>query len=824
MTLRLRSLPLVAALLLGLLGVPAQAGVGDYPSPLYMAGPPSSLPTMGASYRLIGTLQPAPTAAATGSGTGPAAGTYRYVYTVDSGGGESASAPSPDVTTTGDEIQVGNLPTGVTVRVYRLNVGNPSYYYRVAELVANASSQFVDNVASPTVTLKTAENRVQSAQFAFFCTATTPCTGYFDFPPGYSPPGNDDDTSTATMNKKGWVVDGPGSVHFPAGDWTFTVQTKSINPNGVAYLTVAMWKVDGNGNVVGGPILAAVEDDVSLITAAVELKKVDVTASVPAFSLGQDEHLYVQFWRHQTTSYSTGGPANRLATLFFLDGVARIEHPGAVADPSSPTQTAPADALRTNAWPQLAARFDDPVAGDTGTLDFELCSDAACASVLASSSAAGLANGATGSFAPGALGEGTYYWRVRAQDSGGGTSGWAATRSFTYDTTSPAVPSPESPPSGSVSSSAPALQARFESADGLGGTIEFRVCSNATCGTVVASTSVSAAAGQSVTFSPPLDDGTYHWQARAVDAAGNASGWSAPSSLTYDRTPPQAPGLGGWIAGDGLTLRWVPPPGEQQITLYALYVDGVLWNVLGGTTSEAKLGPFDAADTRSFTIAASDAAGNWGPQSDPIIGVPNLLGLSREAAEDVVAERGLVLAAQNKIVGSTDEDSESDVVVVEQAPKAPALVRRGSEVRVALGEAPAVEGRLLEVSPKSVSCTTRRRVAVRIVLLEPATVSLVLVQKASQRKGWRRVAAKRLHLEPGATTVRLGIRRPLSRRLRYELRMRVTAGALTESHSFTISLGRRHAPSRALPSVCTVRPKPKPKPETAGRPTSFVPS
>src|SRR5256885_16734092 len=50
--------------------------------------------------------------------------------------------------------------------------------------------------------------------------------------------------------------------------------------------------------------------------------------------------------------------------------------------PSTPTLTAPADAVTTNAVPQLHATFADGTAGgDSGTIDFQLCSSAALAGV-----------------------------------------------------------------------------------------------------------------------------------------------------------------------------------------------------------------------------------------------------------------------------------------------------------------------------------------------------------------------------------------------------------------------------------------------------------
>ena len=103
--------------------------------------------------------------------------------------------------------------------------------------------------------------------------------------------------------------------------------------------------------------------------------------------------------------------------------------------PSTPTLTAPADGLVTNSLPQLRALFNDAsVGGDTGTIDFQLCSAAApagtsCAPVVQSATSGSVSNGGTASFTPGPLSDGTYYWQARAQDAAGNQSSWSATRS-----------------------------------------------------------------------------------------------------------------------------------------------------------------------------------------------------------------------------------------------------------------------------------------------------------------------------------------------------------------------------------------------------------
>ncbi|HUF85237.1 MAG TPA: hypothetical protein VMQ81_11675, partial [Acidimicrobiia bacterium] len=640
-----------------------------------------------------------------------------YVYTVDTGGGEVPSARATVVVAQEDAVTVGGLPTGsgVTVRIYRMGVAPTvgTCYGLVTTQADNASPTFVDTVASPASCLPRSENRV----------AVGAVGTWYDFAPNtLASTGLFGDTPAATLplghNGKGWLVEGAGSVHFPADTWRFTVPTRGIHTNGEAKLTVGLWKVRSDGTVTG-QLLAPTNgaqthsEAGTLVTTNSVVQTTTVEVAVGAFSLAEDEHLYVQLWRNQTVAYTSGTGAARIVTLFFWDGEARIEHPAVLPDPSLPIQTAPADAASVSAWPQLSARFDDPVAGDTGTLDFELCADSDCSSVLESGSVAGLANGATGTWSPAALGEGTYYWRVRAQDAGGGISTWSPVRSFVY-ASAPSPPPPEPAPA----------------------------------------------------------------------------------------APPATPvGFGGSIDAAGLTLRWLMPLGGTPVAFYALYVDGVLSMTFDGKTFQAALGPSGSTDGRTFALAAVDSAGKSSPLTPALVGMPNLVGLNREAAAALAAKRGLVLADPKAMLALNG--SSGNQIVVEQVPSAPALVEVGTELTVSLVALPAVES-LLQVARESVSCRAKRLLAVGVVLRERARVDVVLVAKRG-RGPWRRIAAARAKLQPGARTVRLPMPTALGSRLDYELRVTATAGAVRE----TRKLGIRSRPAAAGPgtSLCSVEAK-----------------
>ncbi len=488
-------------------------------------------------------------------------GTYAYEYSVvDSTGGETAPGPtSSNLTVTAKSIDVSGLPTGVRIRLYRECSCTSNLFYKVADFTPGSSTpQFVDNIADATSDvvanlLPQSQNRPAVA-----------ATGYYEFVPGV-PMASTLATSTPVASPafsgKGWVVDAPGGVSIPSGTWTFTTKLIGKAGNGTARLDIGMWKVDSTGAVVGSAIIAPAttgENATANIATTTGTTSPIVTtiASVPAITLQSNEHLYVQFWRHQTAG-STGTP---ITTLLAYDGTAQITHPTANGFPNLPALgTTPA---RVNAPPQLSATFSDPDAADTGTLSFQLCSDSACNTVLQSgTSSSGIANGASGTWTPATLSEGTYYWRAQATDSfvpTGNVSGWSATSSFIVDTTPPGVPTIGAPAAAARVNSAQ-LSATFVDSDSTdSGAVNFRVCTSTMCSTVVTTgSSATVAGGTAVSWTPAgLADGTYYWEIGGQDVAGNQSAWTAAQSFVLDTNPPGVPGLSG--PADGSYLGAAP--------------------------------------------------------------------------------------------------------------------------------------------------------------------------------------------------------------------------------------------------------------------------
>jgi hypothetical protein len=600
----LLSLVLGAALLL-VLAPGATGGAGDYPEPLYLTGAPSTnVPTS----RLLlagggpGALS-APGVGVQAGGT-ITVGSYAYVYTVvDPIGGETApSAVSATATTSAgnQQISVTGLPATGTWRLYRRK---STFYFFVAE--RTDTSTYTDTAADPpsATVLPQAQNRLATAGSAT-CTATT--CGWLEFVPGTpitSTTANTMPSATAPSvpTSKGWMVNDSGSAHFAQGDWIFSVQTKNggASPSGTARLVVGMWKVTVAGVAVGAPIIdpatAGEDTATNLIDTTNAAKTVTHTvANVPAFSLASDERLYVQFWRHQTAPYVNNfNNDSRIITLFAFDGVGRTLHPAVSTLPSTPSLSAPADgSVPEPSTPLLEATFSDPDAGDSGHLDFRVCTTLVgaagsdCAGTVASGASGAVANGATASWAVSpALVQGTYYWQARAEDTLGGQSGWSATRSFVVDQ-APLDPPLSAPADGEVvSPSSQVLEAGYSDPDEDAGSIDFRVCSTlaggagSDCADLVAGGSSSSLASGSAgtwTVSPGLTHGTYYWQARAVDTANAPSGWSPTRGLTVDLSPDnpslKAPAPGAWVRTSEPTLRarFSDPDGDSGTVHFRL--------------------------------------------------------------------------------------------------------------------------------------------------------------------------------------------------------------------------------------------------------------
>jgi hypothetical protein len=492
-------------------------------------------------------------------------------------------------------------------------------------------------------------------------------TGYQDFQPGFAPATGTANTPTpaspasTTPNNKGWLVDGSGAVIFAAGTWTFTAtvtdNATATNPAPWATLAVGMWKVTAAANAVSSSTLlvdpncttapcasGAAPGDASpgtdLITTAGSVT-VSLPVALGSIPLASGEHLYVQYWRHQSATFcglpvacavsgTNASASTRLAKLSVNDGFAKITHPTANGYPDVPTNlVGPVPARTKSRTPTLSAKFSDPDASDTGTLSFQLCSssDSGCAApVQSGSSSSGLANGATtGNWTPSSLADGTYYWNVQATDSSSfaSVSGWSSTGSFVVDNVAPTTPA-----LGAVASrvnATPQLSATFSDPDASDtGALSFQLCSDAnmTANCQSGSSASGLANNASGTWTPSaLSNGTtYYWQARAQDLATNTSAWSAAGSFTFDTTPPNAPTLGSpadgvRISSSQLTATYTEPDvGDTGTVLFQLCTNASCSAVAASSTSAVVANNTSV----SWTPSVADGVYYWRAQAQDV--------------------------------------------------------------------------------------------------------------------------------------------------------------------------------------------------------------
>lgn len=232
------------------------------------------------------------------------------------------------------------------------------------------------------------------------------------------------------------------------------------------------------------------------------------------------------------TSYTDGEVANGRAYCYSVVAAGSSDacySPGSTctcvtptcASPTTPALSTPADGA---AGVELAAALD--WADVTGaTYDVQVATDSAFANVVASAS--GL-NTSAWSISPALTVNTTYYWRVRAGNTCGGSSAWSSARTFTTrGCVTLAAPTLTSPTNGATGiGSAPALD--WTDATSAAG-YDVQVSTDSTFATVTRSASTTASTW---TVSPALASGTkYYWRARSKDSCGT-SAYSAVSSFT----------------------------------------------------------------------------------------------------------------------------------------------------------------------------------------------------------------------------------------------------------------------------------------------------
>jgi large repetitive protein len=310
-------------------------------------------------------------------------------------------------------------------------------------------------------------------------------------------------------------------------------------------------------------------------------------------------------------------------TVTATDAAGNLSQPSAalsfVVDATAPaTPTAPSDSAVVNGY--VNAAHDTAAQALTGTAE-----DGSTVTIYDNRTQVGTtsANASTGawSFPIGKLADAsTHSYTVTATDAAGNVSQPSAALSFVVDTTAPAAPAAPADSevvngyvNAALDTAAQALTGNAE--DGSTVTIYDH-------GTQVSSTTANASTGAwSFPIGALADASTHSYTVAATDAAGNVSQPSAALSFTVDITPPATPAtpadsavVNGYVnAAHDTTAQALTGSAEDGSTV-TIYDNGTQ---VGTTTANASTGAWSFpigkladASTHSYTVTATDAAGN----------------------------------------------------------------------------------------------------------------------------------------------------------------------------------------------------------------------
>jgi subtilisin family serine protease/chitodextrinase len=117
---------------------------------------------------------------------------------------------------------------------------------------------------------------------------------------------------------------------------------------------------------------------------------------------------------------------------------------------------------------------------------------------------------------------------------------------------------------------------------------------------------------------PGLSMGTYTYEVRALDAAGNESDFSDPYviNVSSDTIAPSTPtNIQFTITGSDISLSWDPSTDNVAVLGYQIFRDGA---PIGNAMSTTFTDPNMQSGTYEYTVVAWDQSGNASPPSPPV--------------------------------------------------------------------------------------------------------------------------------------------------------------------------------------------------------------
>jgi plastocyanin len=210
------------------------------------------------------------------------------------------------------------------------------------------------------------------------------------------------------------------------------------------------------------------------------------------------------------------------------------------------------------------------------------------------------------------LDDGSYSWRVRAQDNAANWSEWSQVKSFTVDTLPPSVP--ESLGAGDDLPDDPGGDYLTWSASSDANGIRRYVVEYADNAGLAGSTTINVTDNK-VSISQLPGILTYHWRVKAIDNNGNASAWSeTQESFIADDVAPSTPvGLGRISDRFAWDVSTDDRSGIKDYTIeYSENADWADSKTVTSGTNEIAISALDIdARTYYWRVKATDNSGNY---------------------------------------------------------------------------------------------------------------------------------------------------------------------------------------------------------------------
>lgn len=214
-------------------------------------------------------------------------------------------------------------------------------------------------------------------------------------------------------------------------------------------------------------------------------------------------------------------------------------------------------------------------------------------------------------------GEGVHYFAFSACDAAGNCSSYGSPFVVTYDKTAPASPAHVSPADEAVRTTAAQTLIDWDDVSDPAGPITYKYESSAFSatnpdGSFMSPVYTSGVLSSSEIPTPGTPEGTYFWHVKAIDAAGNESGWSSAWKVVIDNTDPTV-SIDTYTANGNVITPDVTATDANEPLTYAWTANDTDSANNVDISDPSVLEPdftVNVDGSYSFTLTVTDAAGN----------------------------------------------------------------------------------------------------------------------------------------------------------------------------------------------------------------------